>query len=60
MNRHKNRIRRRRIPVVLYVRSANREEQQAHEAFGDAYRAHAQATSGWRPRWSRLPNGKRN
>ena len=48
------------VLVVVYVRLARREEQQAREAFGDTYRAYAQATPGWCPRWSRLLNGERN
>ena len=48
------------ILVIIYVRLAKREEQQAREAFGDAYRAYAQATPGWWPRWSGLLNSQRN
>lgn len=46
------------ILVVIYVRLAKREEQQAQEAFGDAYRAYSQATPGWWPSWSDLLTGK--
>lgn len=48
------------ILVVIYVRLASREEQQTQEAFGDTYRAYAQATPGWWPRWSGLLNSKRS
>ena len=48
------------ILVIIYVRLAKREEQQAQEAFGDAYRAYAQTTPGWWPHWSGLLNSKRN
>jgi protein-S-isoprenylcysteine O-methyltransferase Ste14 len=49
------------ILVIIYVRLAKREEQQAREAFGDAYhRAYEQATPGWWPRWSGLLNSQRN
>ena len=46
------------ILVVIYVRLAGREEQQAQEAFGDVYRVYSQATPGWWPNWSDLLNGK--
>ncbi|MBI5900334.1 MAG: isoprenylcysteine carboxylmethyltransferase family protein [Rhodocyclales bacterium] len=48
------------ILVIIYVRLAKREEQQAQEAFGDSYQAYAKATPGWWPRWSGLRNSKRN
>ena len=48
------------ILVIIYVRLAKREEQQAKEAFGDSYQTYAKATPGWWPRWSGLRNSKRN
>ena len=48
------------ILVIIYVRLAKREEQQAKEAFGDSYQTYAKATPGWWPRWSGLRNSTRN
>jgi protein-S-isoprenylcysteine O-methyltransferase Ste14 len=38
------------ILIVVYVRLAKREEQQAESEFGDTYRQYKQATPGWFPR----------
>ncbi len=38
------------ILIVVYVRLATREEQQAESEFGDSYRHYKQTTPGWFPR----------
>ncbi len=47
------------VLVIIYIRLAKREEQQAREAFGDAYRVYAQVTPGWWPCWSSLLGSSR-
>jgi protein-S-isoprenylcysteine O-methyltransferase Ste14 len=43
------------ILVATYVRLARREERQAIEVFGEAYRRYMQATPAWWPRWCGAP-----